>query len=161
MLSNPLFISRIRRHRKVQEFQTSPATDPSPRATSDKMAVIKSKSKRRKNLINTEFSPSEWNINNLNKFKKWLIPNLGASELIKIFYLRADAARQKSEALRNLASQLIEEHKDYTRKNEQAELSRNFAEWKHRQIQGSIEGRKILLHGEQYDCHDSTTFRRS
>ena len=69
MLSNPIFISRIRRHRH-QEFQTSPATDPSPRATSDKMAVIKSKSKRRKNLINTEFSPSEWNINNLNKFKK-------------------------------------------------------------------------------------------
>ena len=31
---------------------------------------------------------------------------------------RADAARQKSEALRNLATQLIEEHKDYTKKNE-------------------------------------------
>ena len=28
------------------------------------------KSKRRKNLISTEFSPSEWNINNLNKYKK-------------------------------------------------------------------------------------------
>ena len=35
-----------------------------------------------------------------------------------IFSLRADAARQKSEALRNLATQLIEEHKDYTKKNE-------------------------------------------
>ena len=35
---------------------------------SDKMTVIKTK--RRKNLISTEFSPSEWNINNLNKFKK-------------------------------------------------------------------------------------------
>ena len=32
---------------------------------------------------------------------------------------RADAARQKSEALRSLASQLIEEHDDYTKKNEQ------------------------------------------
>ena len=35
-----------------------------------------------------------------------------------ILNFRADAARQKSEALRNLASQLIEEHKDYTKKNE-------------------------------------------
>ena len=35
------------------------------------------------------------------------------------FFLRADAARQKSEALRNLATQLIEEHADYTKKNEQ------------------------------------------
>ena len=32
---------------------------------------------------------------------------------------RADAARQKSEALRSLATQLIEEHADYTKKNEQ------------------------------------------
>ena len=31
---------------------------------------------------------------------------------------RADAARQKSEALRSLATQLIEEHDDYTKKNE-------------------------------------------
>ena len=37
---------------------------------------------------------------------------------INFIFLRADAARQKSEALRNLASQLIEEHKDYTKKNE-------------------------------------------
>ena len=35
---------------------------------------------------------------------------------------RADAARQKSEALRSLASQLIEEHDDYTKKNEQVLL---------------------------------------
>ena len=35
------------------------------------------------------------------------------------FFFRADAARQKSEALRNLATQLIEEHADYTKKNEQ------------------------------------------
>ena len=35
---------------------------------------------------------------------------------------RADAARQKSEALRNLATQLIEEHKDYTKKNELVSL---------------------------------------
>ena len=34
------------------------------------------------------------------------------------FHFRADAARQKSEALRSLATQLIEEHKDYTTKNE-------------------------------------------
>ena len=33
-------------------------------------------------------------------------------------FCRADAARQKSEALRSLATQLIEEHKDYTKKNE-------------------------------------------
>ena len=36
---------------------------------------------------------------------------------------RADAARQKSEALRNLATQLIEEHKDYTKKNELVSLN--------------------------------------
>lgn len=35
-----------------------------------------------------------------------------------LLLFRADAARQKSEALRNLATQLIEEHKDYTKKNE-------------------------------------------
>ena len=32
---------------------------------------------------------------------------------------RADAARQKSEALRSLATQLMDEHADYTTKNEQ------------------------------------------
>ena len=42
-------------------------------------------------------------------------PQLQVSLLL---LFRADAARQKSEALRNLATQLIEEHKDYTKKNE-------------------------------------------
>ena len=51
-------------------------------------------------------------------------------------YSRADAARQKSEALRQLASQLIEEHADYTKKNEQVaeyrleERNRDVGFWK-------------------------------
>ena len=42
--------------------------------------------------------------------------NLKKFQQYSIF--RADAARQKSEALRSLATQLIEEHDDYTKKNE-------------------------------------------
>ncbi|XP_023330307.1 tektin-4 [Eurytemora carolleeae] len=54
---------------------------------------------RRSPLINSsEFSPAEWNITNINSYKK------------------ADVIRQKAEAVRSKANQLIEEHADYTRK---------------------------------------------
>ena len=42
----------------------------SPRTTPTKMPG--KKGKRKKAIINTEFSPAEWNINNLNKYKKWV-----------------------------------------------------------------------------------------
>ena len=95
--------------------------------------------RRRRSLITTEFSPAEWNINNLNKYKKWVHTIVGRpfwrllSWKQRLFWeilaqiatwknwnwiFRADAARQKSEALRSLATQLIEEHDDYTKKNE-------------------------------------------
>ena len=48
------------------------------------------------------------------------IGNIG--KRIEIQFSRADAARQKSEALRSLATQLIEEHDDYTKKNEKVHI---------------------------------------
>ena len=48
--------------------QLSSKSELSPRQTPNKMPG--KRSKRKKNIINTEFSPAEWNINNLNKYKK-------------------------------------------------------------------------------------------
>ena len=48
--------------------QISTKFESSPKTTPTKMPG--KKGKRKKTIINTEFSPAEWNINNLNKYKK-------------------------------------------------------------------------------------------
>ena len=57
------------RQYSLSDSQLSPHTTSS---SSDKLSVMKGKQKKsNKLLINTEFSPSDWNINNLNKYKKY------------------------------------------------------------------------------------------
>ena len=46
----------------ASKFESSPKTTPTK--------MPGKKGKRKKAIINTEFSPAEWNINNLNKYKK-------------------------------------------------------------------------------------------
>ena len=53
------------------KYLTVGCSDPQLSSGSDmKSQPVMRGKRRKKNLIGTEFSPSEWNINNLNKYKK-------------------------------------------------------------------------------------------
>ena len=63
-------MSPILKSKKFSKSDPQLATkfESSPKTTPTKMPG--KKGKRKKTMINTEFSPAEWNINNLNKYKK-------------------------------------------------------------------------------------------
>ena len=50
-------------------------SEPQLSSPSENKAVTRGK-RRKKTLIGTEFSPSEWNINNINKYKKYILNSL-------------------------------------------------------------------------------------
>ena len=51
-------------------FECCALSEPQLSSQSEKGPAVMRGKRRKKNLIGTEFSPSEWNINNINKYKK-------------------------------------------------------------------------------------------